>query len=292
MARIGVVGLPDGWSTLQLIEAFRSKGCEAHLIDMAGVCVDLDSGSALHGDVDLTSLDAIAVKKVGPVYRPELLNRLALLRFVRDQGVPIFSDPARIERLIDRLSCTVILRSAGIPMPATVATESLSEAIEAVRRFERAVLKPFYTSKARGMKVVEAGPSLSSDLESFRAAGNEMFYVQRMANLDGRDLGLVFLGGDFIGCYARVGSGDSWNTTIRSGGKYELHEPGDDLIDLAHRAQAPFGLDFTCVDVAETAEGPIVFEVSALGGFRGLKEACGIDAAGLYSSYILERISK
>jgi ribosomal protein S6--L-glutamate ligase len=44
------------------------------------------------------------------------------------------------------------------------------------------------------------------------------------------------------------------------------------------------------VDVAEAADGPIVFEVSAFGGFRGLWEGCGIDAAGLYAGYILEKL--
>ena len=52
-----------------------------------------------------------------------------------------------------------------------------------------------------------------------------------------------------------------------------------ELVDLAYRAQAPFGMDFTTVDVAETDQGPIVFEVSAFGGFRGALEGAGIDAA-------------
>ena len=48
----------------------------------------------------------------------------------------------------------------------------------------------------------------------------------------------------------------------------------------------------TCVDVAETDDGPMVFEVSAFGGFRGLKEANSIDAAGLYVDYVLDRVSE
>jgi ribosomal protein S6--L-glutamate ligase len=47
---------------------------------------------------------------------------------------------------------------------------------------------------------------------------------------------------------------------------------------------------FTCVDVVETANGPLVYEVSAFGGFRGLLEANGIDMAERYAQYVLERI--
>ena len=44
------------------------------------------------------------------------------------------------------------------------------------------------------------------------------------------------------------------------------------------------------MDVAETEDGLKVFEVSAFGGFRGLMEADGIDAAALYADYVLGRL--
>jgi len=44
------------------------------------------------------------------------------------------------------------------------------------------------------------------------------------------------------------------------------------------------------VDVALTEEGPYVFEVSAFGGFRGIKETRGIDPATLCAQYVLKRV--
>jgi len=54
--------------------------------------------------------------------------------------------------------------------------------------------------------------------------------------------------------------------------------------------QELFDMDFTTVDVADTPDGPIVFEVSAFGGFRGAKEGLGIDAADLYANYVLAEL--
>jgi len=45
------------------------------------------------------------------------------------------------------------------------------------------------------------------------------------------------------------------------------------------------------VDVAETELGPVIFEVSAFGGFRGLYEGCGMEAAKLYADHVLRRLS-
>lgn len=291
MAKVGVIGIPGGWSSLRLIEALKRRTGFDLLVDMSRLRCDMDSGSATFEGVDLTTLDALIIKKVGAHYSPDLLNRLALLRYVASRGPRIFSRPAHIKRVLDRLSCTVTLQSGGIPIPPTVVTEDLDAAADAIRRFGRAILKPLYTSKARGMTVVNAADNLPDVLSRFREQGNSTIYVQKMLNLPGRDLGLAFLGGKFLGCYARVGHDDSWNTTTHSGGRYEPHQPAAAIVELAHRAQSLFELDFTCVDVAETEVGPVVFEVSAFGGFRGLLQTCNIDAAQHYADYVLNQLN-
>ncbi len=50
-------------------------------------------------------------------------------------------------------------------------------------------------------------------------------------------------------------------------------------------------MDYTTVDMAETEEGPVVFEVSAFGGFRGAKEGLGLDVAGRYVDYALRQLA-
>jgi len=289
--RIGVVGVPDGWSTRRLAAAVEARtGC-CHLVDLGEVSFDLAEGTVLAGGVDLGTLDAVIVKKLGPSYRRELLDRLEILHFLEQRrGVRVFSRPAAIMRLLDRLSCTVTLRIGGIPMPETVITEDLALATEAVTRFGTAVLKPLFTSKARGMELVETGPDAGARIEAFRQAGNSVLYIQRMVPIPGSDLGVVFLGGEYLACYARETGGSSWNTAVRSGGRYRSHEPSPEIIELARRAQGLFGLDFTCVDVVESPTGPLVFEVSAFGGFRGLKESGGLDAADHYAGYVLRKL--
>ena len=42
---------------------------------------------------------------------------------------------------------------------------------------------------------------------------------------------------------------------------------------------------------SETPDGAAVFEVSAFGGFRGLLDACGLDAAEAYADYVLEHLA-
>lgn len=289
--RIAVIGIPGKWSTEVLADRLEAKTGFRLVLDMGEISADLSTNTLWAGDVNLCELDGIAVKKISQVYSPNTLDRIEILRIAEGRGVKVFSPAETIVRMIDRLACTVTLRNGDIPMPGTVATESVDAAIKAVQDFGAAVFKPLYSTKARGMCVIEADDdNIREAIEAYRA-DNPMMYIQKKLDLPGRDYGMVFCGGKYLGTYARVAQNDAWNTTINSGGKYALHEPPESTVALATKAQALFGMSFTTVDVADTPDGPIVFEVSAFGGFKGAKEGIGIDAANIYADYMIEQVS-
>jgi tetrahydromethanopterin:alpha-L-glutamate ligase len=290
--KIGVIGLPGKWSTEVLADAIEARTNFRMVIDMAEVSLDLNTQKLEYQGHDLCQLDALVVKKITKEYSPNTLDRLELLRVAEATGVRVFSGAEKILRLIDRLSCTVSLANASIPMPKTVVTEDTEKALKTVKQYGEAVFKPLYSTKARGMCLVKAkdGDKIIKKAISDFQASNPTMYIQKKEDLKGRDFGMVFLGGEYLGSYARVTKSDSWNTTIFHGGKYMAYDATPELIELGYRAQAPFGMDFTTVDVAITEEGPVVFEVSAFGGFRGAKEGIGIDAPGCYADYILAKL--
>ena len=288
--KIGVVGLPGKWSTETLADAVAASTGWRLIIDMEQVYADLVEARLLYRDQDLCQLDALIVKKISASYSPSTLDYLELLRVAEQAGVRVFSPAGSMLRLIDRLSCTVTLRNAGIPMPETCVTGDIDVALSVLQAYECAVFKPLYSTKARGMCVIEKGRDADQAVRAFREH-NPVMYIQRKIDLPGQDMGMVFLGGQYLGSYARVSAGDAWNTTINSGGRYAACQPPPTVIDMAARAQSLFDMDFTTVDVAETQEGPMVFEVSAFGGFRGAAEGIGIDAARLYVDYVLAELA-
>lgn len=300
--RIGVVGIHGGWSSETLADAVARATGRRILVSLDRARLELSSGRLLCPDqdgkpVDLCALDALCVKKVAAAYAPQMIDRLEMLRVPAARGVRVFSEPERILRLVDRLACSVTLAAAGLPLPPTTVTEDPDEALDAVRGYGRAVLKPLFSSKARGMLLVDAAAlapgALAETIAEFRAA-NPVMYIQQALDLRGQDLGVCFLGGEYLGTYARQknpAQGQAWSTSTASGGRYAAFDPPREIIELARRAQAPFGLAFTCVDVALTDAGAFVFEVSAFGGFRGLLKARGIDVAELFTRHVLAELA-
>jgi ribosomal protein S6--L-glutamate ligase len=289
--KIGVIGTKGGWSSEKLADAAEQATGTRVLIEMDRVMLDLASGCAWHKEQNLADFDALLIKKIGARYSPDLLDRLEILRFLANKGVRIFSSPTSIMRVLDRLSCTVTLQLGNIPMPPTTITEDVELACQALDQYGEAVFKPLYSSKARGMIVLTAGPGAREVISEYKL-DNPIIYIQKKIDLGDRDLGVVFLGGEYLTTYARCNQGNSWNTTTVSGGKYGRYKPSREIIDLANKAQGLFGLDFTCVDVVETPDGPVVFEVSAFGGFRGIVATSDIDPARMFVEYVLGQLEK
>ncbi|MBF0480784.1 MAG: GAK system ATP-grasp enzyme [Desulfovibrionaceae bacterium] len=289
--KIGVIGIPGGWSSESLADAVAVRTGVRLLIDIKAVKFDLQTGRAMFEGCDLCELDALMIKKIGTSYSPDMLDRLESLRFVAERGVRIFSSPLAILRVLNRLACTVTLRLGGIPMPPTTVTEDPALALETVREYGLAVFKPLYTSKARGMTLISDEPGAAEVIAAYHAE-NRVMYIQKAIELGDSDLGLAFLGGEYLTTYARCKTNEAWNTTTASGGKYKPADPPAEIVELARKAAGLFGLDFTTVDVALTKDGPYVFEVSAFGGFRGLFQARGIDAAALVADYVLDKVGR
>lgn len=289
--RIAVIGIPGKWSTEVLADHLERRTGYRCIVNMADVVLELETGQLRYRDTLLNALDGVVIKKISETYSPAADDRLRMLSSLEADGVRCFSPPNQINRLINRLEGTAALASGGVPLPATRVTENTDAALDTIQTFGKAILKPLYSTKARGMMVLKAADGVKANtqkLDKFKAK-HGLFYLQKFVNLGGQDLGMVFLGGEYLCTYARVGDTNAWNTTIHSGGKYLPFDPSPELIELGRKAQSCFDLSFTTVDIALTDEGPVVFEVSAFGGFSGAKKGCGIDAAEKLCDYVLSQ---
>ncbi|SFX37784.1 GAK system ATP-grasp enzyme [Marinospirillum alkaliphilum] len=290
--RIAVIGTPGKWSTEVMADALEERTGFRLVLDLAELSLDLQHRRLMAQGINLCELDAIVVRKVGAQPGPLTLQRLEMLRVAEAAGVRVFSPAGSLLRLLDRLACTVTLRNQDLPMPATRITASEKEALQCIQQWGQVILKPMFSSKARGMLPLSAEQpeaELKAALADYHQQ-HPLLYVQQRIHLPGQDMALVFLGGEYLGAYARVAAEGAWNTSTSNGGRYAACQPDASLIDLAWRAQKPFGLDFATVDLALGEQGPVVFEVSALGGFRGCQTATGLDIAGYCAEHALQQL--
>lgn len=292
--RIGICGAAGGWSSQRLTEAFAARGAETLPLEAAALSLELRGNGieVRHGGAALPRLDAVAVKKIGDVQSRAATSRLEALRALEGLGVVVRSPTAAIARAVDRVTMTRTLAGAGIPIPRTLVTWDPEEAHAFLASAGRAVLKPIFTSKGRGMARLEPGTAARDTLQAAASGSDEPLYLQEFVEASERtDLGIALLAGQVVGGYRRVAPASSWMTTIAQGGSYAPYVVPPEIAKLARHAAAPFGLTFTGVDVVLGPGGPRVYEVSAFGGFRGLFETAGIDGAALFAEHVLGELA-
>lgn len=288
--QIGIIGVPGAWSSELLKTAFlnqKSVEVKVEVFNVNDIVYHVNSNTCTVNGKDLESFTAIVIKKLGE-YSPRIIDCLNILSVLEDKGLKFFSSPKKLLKMISRISCTNELAIHGIQMPDTIITENIELAKRWIQAKEAVVFKPNYSTKAEGMHIFNA----STEIEELEVLKNKYghLYLQEKLQLPGRDYGIGFTGGKYVGSYARVGNKNSWNTTTRDGGHYEAYNPSKEVLAIAQKAQSIFNLNFCCVDVAESNKGIIVFEVSAFGGFKGLYKAENINAAELLSDFVLKEV--
>lgn len=287
--RVAVAGIPGAWSSELLAESLRNAGIESFVFSLGDIVHDLGAGTVTLHDEDLSRLDGVAVKKLGDQGSAWSRLRLHSLRALEARGVRVFSPAEVIDVAMDRYRMTMRLAEAGIPIPRTIAAESEESLGAALDLIADAVVKPVYTSKGRGMFRATAADRTRA-LAGLDPAG-ESYLVQQFITGPGRDIGATVVGGVFVGAFYRVAPNGEWMTTTNRGGRYEPCKLSARGIEYAERAANAFGLDYTVVDLVEQGHDFLCYEVSAFGGFRGLHEACDVNAAAIYAHHIKRTLS-
>ncbi|HEY8173429.1 MAG TPA: ATP-grasp family protein [Dehalococcoidia bacterium] len=271
-----------------MAESLRAADVDAFTFSPRDVVHDVVRGRVECAGVDLASLDGVVVKKLGDQSDASTRLRLHALRAVEAAGARVFSPPDVIDVAMDRYRMTLTMASAGLPVPETIVAEGRANVLGAVARLGDCVIKPVYTSKARGMIRMNSSDADGSSDACIDEQGR--YVVQRFVEAPGRDIGATVIAGRVAGAFYRVAREGEWATTTHQGGTYAPCPLSERGVDLAERAAALFGLDYTVVDLVEQGDDFLLYEVSAFGGFRGLLEATGIDPSVLYARHVVETL--
>ncbi|MBN1368436.1 MAG: hypothetical protein JW967_10980 [Dehalococcoidales bacterium] len=283
-----MAGVSGAKSSLQMTEALTELGMESRVFSLSECTLDTGKNTVLLNGNDLSVLDGIVVRKLGDPIDHLCQHRINLLHQLAFRGVRVFSSPEAIELANNRYSNTLKLKQAGVPVPNTIVTESVNEISDTVSRWNKAVLKPLFTSKGRGMLLLDANLACRLTLKHWQDTGRYPYYLQEFISAK-EDMGIAFLGGKYIGAFKRIAGAESWQTTIRTGGRYEPVTPSPEVVYLAEKAANTFPLDYTIVDVVFDGERYLVYEVSAFGGFSGLA-AGNTNVAQLLAQYVKQNI--
>jgi len=290
--RFGIVVTdPEDWTARAIRDGFSRQGAESVYLNFSSLAARIGPDLRLRGDgTDLLELDGLVVRDLGRSGSADVAFRFEALSALQELGLPIINPPSAIQRAANKFATSIALHQAGIPHPRTLVTTSLSAASEFVAEHRRAVSKPLFGYKGRGLLLLT--PDDPDPLQEILAKSGVVYlqeFLESTAPMP-RDIRVFVVGEKVAGAIYRVAPPGSWISNLSQGGAPERCPLTDEMEDLALRANGAVGTVYSGVDLIETADGLAVLEVNGTPSGRGVYQAWGIDAGEMIAGHILERL--
>lgn len=295
--KVAIMADETGWHTRQLQAALRARGAVGRCVDLEDCHVD--TTLSRHGLVipgfgrDLP--DAVLVRGIAGGSFEQVTKRLGVLHALRELGVPVYNDARAIERSVDKSMTSLLLHAAGIPTPATWATESQAQAQRIAVREGAAghalVLKPLFGSQGKGLQLVGDVAGVHHPLPALGKGHGSLAYLQRFVpptTEPGFDWRVLVVGGRAVTAMRRVSA--HWVHNVAQGARCEPAALTSELSHLAERCAQALDMDYAGVDLIPSAgQGTQVIEVNGVAAWQGLQRVTGFNIARAIVDDLLDR---
>ncbi|NLO31482.1 MAG: RimK family alpha-L-glutamate ligase [Methanosarcina mazei] len=320
MKKIGIaITDPEDWTARALIKAAKEKGFSPLVFDLSDAEVRIGSGISepasifKAGEVLLSDLDALIVRDVGAGAFEGVSFRFDILRELEAEGVSVINSPEAIQNAANKYHASYLLAKAGLPVPETVAVQSLEAALKVISEFGDAVIKPVFGYKGKDIARVKNREIRFSDRKIEPAPVEEileklleekgMLYIQEFIENPGRDIRAFVVGGTAIGAIYRKAAAGSWVNNLSQGGSSDRCVLTDEQEKIAEKASLALGTTFAGIDIIEGTEeseenkktegtssenrkSPRILEVNGTPSGKGIFDAWGINPADHILEYL------
>ncbi len=263
-------------STRRLMEAAAALELPARVVDPARVVACWVAGRP--GLAGVTTLPRVVVPRVGA--RSDLASVL-LVRHLEQCGVTCLNPAAALGVARDKMATALTLLEHNLPVPDTAVVRhpgGLLAAVAAVGGLP-VVLKRPRGSQGVGVLLVRTPAELESGALALAHRGETVLVQRFQAQGQGRDVRVLVVAGRAVAAMERRARRGEFRANVHQGGRAFAHEPPRAWLRLAQKAAGALGLGVAGVDLVAGPDGPLVLEVNASPGLKGIEAASGVDVA-------------
>ena len=293
--QIAIVTDDPGWHGKELTVALEHHGLRAHYLTLTACQFVFDNTGMV---VRMPGFEhrlplGVFVRGVPGGTLEQVIFRLDILHALVNLGIVVYNEPRAIERTVDKVMTTLLLKQAGIPTPDTWVFESPERAKAlCVREFSSGrslVFKPVFGSQGEGVRLISSVTGLVTDerfaglyyLQSFVDRGTRDWYDIRVFVIDGKARA------------AMKRRGISWITNRAQGAKCEVLALDAELSKIAEAAARSIGIDYAGVDLIPDSSGQLqVLEVNGVPAWWGLQSVTDFNIASCLIDHFVRRIGE
>jgi len=279
----------ESWCSLQLIKALKKRNVESLCLNFSNLVAKVgELPYVSFKEIDLLDeLTALLVRPIGRCSTEEIIFQMDVLHKLNREGLIIINHPSAIEKAVDKYYTLSLLRDSGLPVPRTIATRSIKDAIKAFKNFGgEAIVKPLFGSRGIGTARISDADVAERVFRTLRFY-RHVIYVQEYIPHGNNDIRTFVVGDKIISSMLRVSN--SWKTNISKGAKPTKIKIGKDVEEFSLKAAKTIGCETAGVDLMEADEGLFILEVNSQPGWRGLQSISKVNIAGKIIDYVIQK---
>lgn len=267
-------------STRRIALEAQNLGHYVELIDHTKCSVKLGEGrpKIFLGEEDVTNeFDAVIPRIGAKVTR----HGAAIVKQFEMNGVFSTARSLGITRARNKVRTLQIMARKGIPIPETLFSINPDNIGDQIRILGGApvIIKLQEGTQGRGVILAESQKSAKSIIDTFYKMDTSILLQRYVEEANGEDIRIIVVGNKVVASMKRTSQLDDFRSNVHRGGNTEKVSISSKERQIALDATKYLGLGVAGVDLMRSKKGPVLIEVNASPGLKGIEAATSENVA-------------
>ncbi|NJB71578.1 ribosomal protein S6--L-glutamate ligase [Saonia flava] len=268
------------YSTKRIAEEAEKLGHYIELIDHTKCSVKLGSGKPqiyLRDENITNEFDAVIPRIGTKVTR----HGAAIVKQFEMNGIFSTARSLAITRARNKVRTLQIMARKGIPIPETLFSINPDNIEEQIKILGGApvIIKLQEGTQGLGVILAESKKSAKSIIDTFYKMDTSILIQKFIEEANGEDIRIFVVGNKVVASMKRTSEPGEFRANVHRGGETLAITPTDKEKYIALNAAKYLGLGVAGVDLLRSKKGPLLIEVNASPGLKGIEKATEVNIA-------------
>ena len=275
------------YSTARIAEEFEKEGHYVEHIDHTKCSVQLggDKPQIFYGTEDITDEFDAVVPRIGTTVTR---HGAAIVKQFEMNHIFSTAKSMGIIRARNKVATLQMMSKKGISVPKTVFSINPNNVEDQIELLGGApvIIKLQEGTQGKGVILAESKKSAISVIDTLYTMNTSILLQEYIEEANGEDLRIVVVGNKIVASMKRTSGLDDFRSNVHRGAETQKVQltPREKFIAL--NATKKLGLGVAGVDLIRSKNGPLLIEVNASPGLKGIEGATGVNVAKFIVQYV------
>ncbi len=275
------------YSTARIAEEFGKAGHYVEHIDHTKCSVQLggERPQIFSGTDNITDEFNAIVPRIGTTVTR---HGAAIVKQFEMNQVFSTAQSLGIVKARNKVSTLQLMSKKGIPVPKTVFSINPNNVSDQIELLGGApvVIKLQEGTQGKGVILAESKKSAKSVIDTLYNMNTGILLQEYIEEANGEDLRIIVIGNKIVASMKRMSGLDDFRSNVHRGAEVEEVQLTPREKFIAINATKHLGLGVAGVDLIRSKNGPLLIEVNASPGLKGIEEATGVNVAKCIVEYV------